>query len=165
MQKEEEDHLKFLAESDSLTHLYNHRTAKKRVSASLSGAGLSALLFFDVDNFKSVNDFSGHMIGDSVLKQRAKNVSGKIRATDIAARVGGDEFLVFLNGLTDCKHLEEQVEALWRTMQVCYDYHVFTVSVGVSVYPKNGTDYDTLFSCADKALYACKRQGKTNMLF
>lgn len=165
MQKEEEDHLKFLAERDSLTYLYNHGTAKKRIHEFLSGTGFSALLFFDLDDFKHINDTYGHMAGDSVLKQFANTIFGKTCATDIVARVGGDEFLVFLSGFTDFKQLEERVASLWRTMQVRYDNQIFTASAGVAVYPKDGIDYDTLFSRADMALYTCKKQGKNRYAF
>lgn len=164
-QQTEQERLKFLAESDSLTGLYNHTTAQEKISKLLSGEGLSALLLFDVDNFKSINDTYGHMTGDGVLKQLANHILSKIRATDIVARIGGDEFLVFLNGFTDLKQLEELVAALWNAMRVSYDGHVFTVSAGVAVYPKDGTDYGTLFSHADKALYVSKKQGKNRCVF
>lgn len=76
------------------------------------------------------------MTGDSVLKRLANSGASEIRATDIAARVGGNEFLVFLSEFADLKQLEEQVAALCRSMRVSHDNQVFTVSAGVAVTPK-----------------------------
>lgn len=165
LQKEKEERLKYLAESDSLTQLYNHKTAKKKIIESLQETGFSAILLLDADNFKHINDTYGHMEGDKVLKQIAKNISEKIRMADVAARVGGDEFLVFLRGFKDIEQLKQRVDELWHTMHINNEENGFTVSAGVAVYPDNGKDYDTLFASADKALYACKKQGKNRYAF
>lgn len=166
-QKVTEVLLKNLAECDTLTQLYNHAAAKKKIKERLKRSGISALLFFDIDNFKTINDTCGHLMGDSVLKQFAESILSNIRASDIAARVGGDEFLVFAGEFSDGKQLNEWVNRLWRTLQSPDSGRpfTFTVSMGIAITADEAIDYDTLLSQADQSLYHCKYNGKNQYAY
>lgn len=163
--KIEEDLLKTRAERDALTQLYNHATAKKKIQDRLSLSGFSALLFFDIDDFKSVNDTYGHLMGDSVLREFAEIVLANIKTSDIAARMGGDEFIIFADEFTCREQLDEWIQHLWSTLQVSLDHTLFTVSMGIVVTKQADADYDTLLFQADQSLYRAKNQGKNQYAF
>lgn len=152
-----EEVLQNLAERDPLTQLYNHAAAKKNIKAKLSGSGISALLFFDIDSFRTINDTCGHLMGDCVLKQFAETICGNIRATDIAARVGGDEFLVFASEFSDGDKLNEWANRLWSALQLPYSQGQLAVSMGIAITSDGDTDYDILLSQANQSLSECKR--------
>ena len=153
------------ASRDKLTGLYNreyfeHSTIKLLEKCSNTTA---ALLFIDVDDFKKVNDTYGHIFGDDVLCYIAKQIMGIFRHTDIIARYGGDEFVVFAPSV-EKTILEERLKRLCATFQ--YPYRSNTVeykiscSIGAAIFPADGLDYDTLLDHADCALYEAKRRGK-----
>ena len=148
------------ASHDGLTGLLNHAYAKKRVRQRLEDrpGGRYALAIMDLDNFKQANDTYGHMFGDQVLKFVADRLRHSIRGGDIAARVGGDEFLIFLEYKTD---LESTIEGIYERLSGgCYHAFPISASMGVASAEAVGTDYDTLFRCADQALYMVKKHGK-----
>ena len=151
-----------LAQRDSLTNLYNRVVAKENISRILESdeEKLGMMLMFDLDNFKSVNDTYGHLFGDQILKHVARQVENNIRKVDIAARVGGDEFVVFISDI----HTEESASAycdmLYRALKKKYNNYEYSVSMGVACYPRDGKSYDELFEHADQALYASKHAGK-----
>ena len=124
--------------------------------------GKFALAIFDLDDFKAANDTFGHQFGDEVLVQTAKRLRRSIRSNDIAARVGGDEYLLFLEYTSE---LEPTIRRIFSAL--CGKYGDFTVSVslGVALTETLGADYDALFQAADKALYTVKRSGRGGYCF
>ena len=151
------DHLKQMARYDSLTGLYNRAYACKAVTHALKSGEKFALLLFDLDFFKNANDQFGHLFGDRVLAEVAKKVRESVRSTDIAARIGGDEFLIFME-YTD--RIEPLVDRVYEA--ICGDYQGFEIaaSMGVAQAPKDGQKYEQLFHHADQALYAAKQEGR-----
>ena len=160
------------AESDPLTGVYNKSAFYDHVSANLrtaSDSDLYAIYIIDIDNFKSVNDDLGHSMGDQVLSDVAKKLCIIFSDIDYVGRVGGDEFAAFLHlpskarnvgmSIIDskakaiCSHLSETYQAKKKEVSI-------TASVGVSIYPYSGRDYNTLFRNADKALEKVKKNGK-----
>lgn len=152
------DDLERMAFTDQLTGLLNHASAQRQVSARLAEkpAGKFALVIFDLDDFKSANDTFGHQFGDEVLIQTARRLRQSTRSDDIVSRVGGDEYLLFLEYKTDP---EPTIRRIF--MALCGKCKDFTVSVsfGVALTETVGFDYNTLFQAADKALYTVKRCG------
>ena len=121
------------------------------------------MLFIDVDDFKRVNDTLGHMFGDDVLCFVAKQLLGVFRYTDVIARYGGDEFVVFAPSIQRSV-LEDRLKRLCSAFQHPYrndtmEYKV-SGSIGVALYPRDGMDYETLLDHADCALYEAKSRGK-----
>lgn len=154
------ENLERQASHDGLTGLLNHAYAKKRIVERLEDrpGGHYALAIMDLDYFKSANDTYGHMFGDQVLKYLAERMRHSIRGGDIAARVGGDEFLLFLEYKED---LEYVIEVIYnRLAGGSYEDFQISVSMGVASTAEVGTDYDTLFKRADQALYVVKNHGK-----
>lgn len=156
--------LETMAAHDLLTGLLNHSNARARIEKCLQEGREKtyALLLFDLDYFKNANDQFGHLFGDSVLKYVAKQVDGSIRSSDLAARVGGDEFLIFMEYSKSAKN---QVERIFQALTDQYrDFHI-SISMGVALWPGDAVDYEQLFHCADQALYASKRSGKNRFSF
>ena len=162
-----EQRLKELSEVDSLTKVYNRLKLDslleyELVRANRYGSTLSVIMV-DVDNFKSVNDTYGHIVGDKVLIQITQIMKNNIRTTDILGRWGGEEFLVICPE-TDSKN----AESLATKLMVEVQKHAFpkveaqTCSFGVSSYKKND-DYTKLVHRADKALYTAKEDGKNQV--
>ena len=153
------DSLERMATHDAMTGLLNHATAKQRVQERLANRpdGNYALIIFDLDHFKQANDTYGHMFGDRVLIHLADKLRQSIRDGDIAARAGGDEFLIFL----ECKmEIEPAVQRIYSALTGQYENFPISVSMGVATIEAVGADYDALFQAADKALYTVKRSGR-----
>jgi diguanylate cyclase (GGDEF)-like protein len=160
------------AEHDALTGLSNRVGLAAAVEASLESAashgGDLAALFLDLDNFKSVNDTYGHAAGDRLLKIVAERLRHSLRATDIAARIGGDEFVVLAKGLTS-EQAAELSDRLTSAISATYDLGdgvraTIGVSVGVALVPEHGADAEALLAVADEALYEAKAQRQVNLL-
>lgn len=151
------NHLTTRAEHDSLTGLFNHRAARSRIEAILAANRNNkyALVFFDIDDFKKMNDTHGHGFGDSVIKKVAARLMRNTRSSDIAARVGGDEFLLFLeySGIT----IEKLVERIFSKLTGEYDGVNINISMGVAPGSDEHRDYEELFNMADIAMYAVKK--------
>ncbi len=160
------------AQTDSLTGLYNHKTTRTLISEWLAedaSRSNAAFIFIDVDNFKQVNDKLGHQNGDLLLKKLGEGLTRVVRKYDIAGRVGGDEFIAFLTGITNLKHIEICAERICGLLR---DFEMpelgglnISCSVGVAIYPQDGTDYATLAQKSDKALYQAKAKGKNCFSF
>ena len=167
--KNEVSRWKEKATRDALTGLYNREYFEQSVTAMLKQGGLTtaAILFIDVDDFKRVNDTFGHMFGDGVLCYVAKQLLSVFRHTDIIARYGGDEFVVFAPSI-EAGVLEDRLKRLCATFQ--YPYRSDTVeykvsgSIGAAMYPRDGSDYQTLLDNADCALYEAKNRGKNQYM-
>ena len=152
--------LELQASHDALTGLVNRDYARKRIMERMEDrpTGLYALAILDLDYFKSANDTYGHMFGDQVLKFLAERMRHSIRGGDIAARVGGDEFLIFLEYKDD---LESTIDGIYnRVSGGVYEDFTISVSMGVASTETVEADYESLFRCADEALYVVKNSGK-----
>ena len=161
---EEMKHLEEKASLDFRTGLLNHEAAKAQISKYLakSDGKQYALVFFDLDNFKQANDVYGHLFGDEVLEYIAKTIKKNIRSSDIAARMGGDEFIIFMGYKNN---VEPQVKRIFNSLTGEYKSFPIKVSMGVACIDPSITDYDTLFEMADKAAYSIKRSGKNSYRF
>ena len=148
-----------MADHDPLTSLLNHRAAKGYISSILAAEGERKyiLLLFDLDHFKQANDKYGHQFGDEVLKHVADKIRQSIRGADIAARMGGDEFLIFMDFKTS---IEPQIRRVFQKITSEYRGFDITISMGVASAQECDGDYETLFRMADEALYAVKRDGR-----
>lgn len=156
--------LKQRAEQDSLTKLRNHMSVREAIEQILArgDAKKHALVLFDLDWFKSANDRYGHMFGDAVLKHVAQRIVENIRREDVAARIGGDEFLIF----AACPDEEEQLAArLFGAVRGTYEGFSISLSMGVALCPQDGMRYEELFHKADQALYAAKKRGRSRFCF
>jgi len=168
--KEYEEHYQRMAQFDTLTHLpnralFNDRLRQALVSAQRNKARL-ALMFIDLDRFKPVNDNYGHAVGDQLLQQAARRIQESLRAEDTVGRIGGDEFVILVSRLrspADALALAGKVrEAIRRPFEVdCFAISI-SCSLGVAVYPEDGTDEITLSKHADYAMYAAKEAGGDN---
>lgn len=167
--KNEVNRWKEKASRDALTGLYNREHFEQSVHNQLDQKILShaAVVFIDVDDFKRVNDTMGHMFGDDVLCYVAKQILGVFRHSDVIARYGGDEFVVFAPSIQS-SILEDRLKRLCNAFSFPYrngtvEYKV-SVTIGAAMYPENGSDYDTLVDNADNALYEAKRRGKNQFV-
>jgi diguanylate cyclase (GGDEF)-like protein/PAS domain S-box-containing protein len=165
-----EEQIKHLAYHDALTGLPNRLLFKDRLTVALSHSqrdrGRLAVLFLDLDRFKIINDSLGHNIGDSLLQAVAARVASCVRESDTLARLGGDEFTLLLPTLT---HQEDAAFVAQKILEaVRYPFHIegreffITTSIGISLFPEDGTDAATLIKNADTAMYQAKEQGRDN---
>jgi diguanylate cyclase (GGDEF)-like protein len=162
-----------LSERDSLTGLPNRLLLYDRIGQVIArarrDAGQIAVLFLDLDNFKHINDSLGHSAGDKLLQSVAKRLMECVRDPDTVSRQGGDEFTAVLQ---DLKHPEDAVLAANRILEAVaethsiegHDLHI-TASIGVSIYPDDGLDADTLIKNADTAMYQAKESGRHTYRF
>jgi len=172
-QKEATRQIEYLAYHDQLTNLPNRRLLNDRVSQSISGALRRdthvALLYLDIDHFKDVNDTLGHLFGDSLLVTIANRLHECIRDEDTLARVGGDEFVILLNDVSqadDAALVAEKILSHVGLPIVVGEEELRTnFSIGISLYPQDGGDADTLLKHADAALYLSKQQGRATYRF
>ncbi len=162
--------LHHLAYHDPLTQLPNRRKLSAHLAAALSRAGSKqrlALLFVDVDNFKSINDTLGHSFGDRVLQHVADRLRTAIGSAGMLARLGGDEFTVLLENVESHAQVAEHAAQIVATLQqpLSVDGRVLTTSasVGASVYPDHATDAEGLLRAADVALFRAKELGRNRM--
>ena len=167
--KEFEEQLAHQAFHDPVTHLANRALFNERVRHAVArslreGIGM-AVVFVDLDDFKTVNDSLGHAAGDRVLLEVAQRISASIRAADTAARFGGDEFAILLEDVHDIQSAAETaeriLEALGRPLNLDHNDIVIRASLGISVAEAGaGTDADELIRNADAAMYIAKGEGK-----
>ncbi len=171
--KAAERQIEFLAYHDALTGLPNRLLVQDRFEQARANADRGrhkvALLFLDLDNFKTINDSLGHAVGDTLLKQIAARLGECVRDTDTVSRQGGDEFLVVLPELSD---VDATAPVLVKTMERLQDpFHAdghelsTSVSIGITVYPDDGADFDTLLKKADMAMYRAKDAGRNAYRF
>lgn len=165
--REQEERIRRLAQYDPLTGLANRHLLLDRLELAISKAKRHkrrlALLFIDLDKFKTVNDTLGHHVGDQLLKTIGTGIGGVMRATDTFARMGGDEFVVLLEDIENDEHVTAVGEKIKK--QFCELISAaglpvaVTMSIGISIYPRDGDSADDLMSKADAAMYAAKRGG------
>jgi diguanylate cyclase (GGDEF)-like protein len=157
---------------DGLTNLFNRRymeeTLEREISrAQRKDAGLG-LLMIDIDHFKSFNDDYGHDAGDMVLREVGGLLLNRTRKEDVACRYGGEEFLIIIpeTGEDDALARAEELQAALCAMHLTYHERMLrevTVSIGVAVFPRHGSNVDNLLKAADLALYAAKRAGRNRV--
>ena len=161
------------AQHDFLTGLPNRMLLNDRIGQAIALAhrqmGHAAVLFLDLDGFKLVNDSYGHLIGDKLLQSVAKRLLECVRSPDTVVRQGGDEFIVLLQEL---KHPQDAVFTVARLLKTVADVHYvdsheicITTSIGVSIYPSDGLNGQTLIRHADMAMYYAKKNGSQNYRF
>ena len=151
---------------DALTGIKNKETLQNEISTYLkndSSQQLGALFMIDVDNFKTVNDLNGHVIGDEVLKNFGSILKESFTIEDIVGRAGGDEFIVFV------KDIQEHGNAINKAQEICQKIRnieidnfkgTISCSIGIAFYPEHGTTFKGLYNLADQALYQTKNQGR-----
>lgn len=166
-QKRKEMKLKFESERDPLTKLYNRAACETKIATFLKSEELTqgnhGFLAIDLDNFKLVNDHLGHLAGDALLINIAKTMQNVFRATDILARMGGDEFVVFLKGARTRQHIIKKANQLVESLQQVLPEKangMVSASIGIAFAPLHGDTFEQLYLKADKALYHVKRNGK-----
>ncbi len=173
MRKHMETQMLYLAEHDVLTGLSNRKLLEQYLNTALTAAEennqLLAVLFLDLDHFKYVNDSMGHQAGDILLKEISKKFRQCLRAHDIIGRLGGDEFVIILPNMESPEKVVEIINRLQHqlsTQTTLKEKDIFiTASIGISLYPRDGTTVQTLIKCADIAMYAAKRKGRNNYQF
>ena len=171
--KRKEDQMRYLAYHDTLTGLPNRKSFAEQLHESLEWAQtnnlLLVLLFIDLDGFKQVNDTLGHEIGDRVLVAIAQRLNNCLRGTDTISRLGGDEFTVILRAIPNMKVAERVAEKILTTITepIVFDKYTTRVSasIGISIYPINSHDCETLLKQADTAMYRAKDLGKNRYEF
>jgi diguanylate cyclase (GGDEF)-like protein len=165
--------MSFLAQHDALTGLPHRMLLNDRLTQALAQARRHrtslAVLYLDVDRFKHINDTQGHAIGDRILQSIARRLVACVRSSDTVSRRGGDEFVVLLSevaGAADAAHCADKIIAAMDPPQRIDPQDVqVTVSIGIGVYPKDGSDAETLLTSADAALLRAKAHGRGNYQF
>lgn len=172
--KHYEEQLERQNNEDSLTGLASRSVLSDRTGQALSFAArhghLVSLLVLDIDDFKRINDSLGHSFGDSILRAVAERISGCVREQDTLARLGGDEFVIVLSDLASVQNLPLTCDRILRMINEgpipLGNREVnLTASIGVSVFPQDGDDYDTLLRNADAAMYRAKQAGRNTFRF
>jgi diguanylate cyclase (GGDEF)-like protein len=164
--------VEFLASHDELTGLPNRSMFRQRLEHSVAKAVRDGsqilLLYFDLDHFKMVNDTLGHEAGDQLLVMATKRIRESVRATDVLCRLGGDEFVMIMEGASpqDGHRLVRDIIAAFAVPFEIDKQRVYcTVSIGVSVYPDDTVDTQTLLAYADLAMYRAKQNGRNDFEF
>ncbi len=162
-----------LAQHDALTDLPNRILLNDRLAQAIALARRQgkqlAVMFLDLDRFKHINDSLGHAVGDELLQSVAKRLMAVVRSSDTVCRQGGDEFVILL---ADVEHAEDAARSAQKILAALIvphridqlELHV-TVSIGISIYPDDGQDADTLIKSADTAMYHAKEGGRNNYQF
>nr|WP_229722682.1 EAL domain-containing protein [Xylophilus rhododendri] len=172
--KRTEERVQFLADHDVLTELPNRSLCVARLADALVHAQAAeervAVLFIDLDRFKSVNDTLGHHVGDALLRSVAGRLTQAVRNEDTVSRLGGDEFVVILRGVADASEIRDIIEErLIPLIRAPHDGegHELRVScsIGVAVFPEDGQDIDELMRRADAAMYEAKSSGRDQYRF
>ena len=168
--KRRELHLEQQAVFDALTQVYNRSAGIRKISTALETMqpeDISAFLILDLDNFKQVNDCLGHMMGDQVLIEVAKIMKTHFRNYDVICRLGGDEFIVFVQKIP-LEALDKIVKSLLRKLMLTYSAEgkevTISASVGAALAPVHGTDFTQLYEKADSALYQVKNSSKNDYM-
>lgn len=171
-EKKEKSRLIAQAETDQLTGFLNKVSTGLKINELLKEYPNEpgTMFLIDIDDFKLLNDTYGHHEGDIFLREFTSKLTLAFRSTDILGRVGGEEFVVFVNGLGDVKELVE--EKAKEIEKICHSVklekakdRVMSCSIGVAIYPETGMDYNELFEKSDEAMYYVKKHGKNGYAF
>jgi diguanylate cyclase (GGDEF)-like protein len=166
----QEEKIKFLAYHDALTNLPNRVLFQDRLGQALVLATrnneLVGVMFLDLDRFKSINDTFGHSVGDILLQTVAERLKSCLRASDTVTRMGGDEFMLILTGLKEIVQITSLAEKLLAALSHPLKLESIDITVsgslGISIFPQDGTDQETLIQNADAAMYKAKSHGRNN---
>ncbi|OGW74919.1 MAG: hypothetical protein A2Z72_00090 [Omnitrophica bacterium RBG_13_46_9] len=163
----------YLSKTDWLTKLWNsgelHKTLAKEVEKGRIGDRNLSVLMIDIDNFKPYNDSMGHREGDEAIKRIASILSQKSRREDFVARYGGEEFTIIMPNTSKqiatiiSERLRKEIAESFASMELPQNIYHLTISIGISTFPYDGADKDTLIHKADIALYEAKRTGKNKV--
>ncbi|WP_083394541.1 putative bifunctional diguanylate cyclase/phosphodiesterase [Planococcus donghaensis] len=162
-----------IAYHDELTGLPNRRLFLKNLESSIATADESgkklAVVFIDLDRFKNINDTFGHEFGDLLLQDFSRKISENLRSVDTISRQGGDEFTLILNNIQDEADITPTIHRIQAAFQQALsikdqELHV-SMSIGIAIYPDNGTSTSELLKHADSAMYSAKAKGKNNYQF
>jgi diguanylate cyclase (GGDEF)-like protein/PAS domain S-box-containing protein len=168
-----EERIQYLAYHDSLTALPNRESFNLILSPGIARARRDgtnlAVLFIDLDRFKTINDTLGHQAGDILLREIGNRLKHCVRQADIVARLGGDEFVVLLQDVGASEHVAKVANKILveigSTLEILGQEIRVTASIGISMYPQDGQDEQTLMKNADIAMYHAKQEGKNNFQF
>jgi len=168
-----QDNSEYISNHDALTNLPNRRFFTQRLEHAIAMASRNktklALIFFDLDDFKEVNDSLGHDIGDVLLQNVSKRLSSGLRSVDTFARIGGDEFYVLVENMKKISEVENIVQKILNDFVepfVCDAHTIHTsASIGISIYPDNAQESLNLIKNADLAMYQAKKGGRNNFSF
>lgn len=171
--KSSEEQIRYRANYDSLTRLPNRANFVEHLSEAITrdrrNNGLTALLFIDLDRFKTINDTLGHDFGDELIKQVAARIKQATRETDVVSRLGGDEFTVLLTNVSDDIHASIIAKNILGQLSQPYmleNHEVYaSASIGITISPDDGTDANTLLKNADMAMYEAKDRGRNTFRF
>ncbi len=167
-QKQTESKLNILAHYDALTNLPNrmmfHESLKRRISKARRSGTKLALMFIDLDNFKTINDTLGHDYGDMLLKEVAARFHKILREEDLVARLGGDEFTVILDDIQDTAYssvvAQKIIDSLSQPVRMNTETGYIGASIGIAIFPDDTNDIEQLIKDADMAMYKAKTEGK-----
>ncbi|MDP2077051.1 MAG: EAL domain-containing protein [Sulfuricurvum sp.] len=171
-QKKTQEKIHYLANFDPLTALPNRMQMDDHLQYTLNLAkrneGSFALIFLDLDHFKSINDTLGHSIGDLLLMELSKRLSAAVREEDTVSRMGGDEFILLLpetdaNGAAQVA--QKLLSSIANPFKLANHELTVTASIGIALYPSDGTDIETLSKNADVAMYRAKQEGRNAYCF
>lgn len=173
MLRDQRERLNYLAYHDVLTSLPNRLKAIELLQTFIARAKhrgtMVAVLMFDLDRFKNINESLGHETGDEILMEVASRIKGLVRDTDVVARFGGDEFLVLLEQAEDREGIrtvaEKILAAIARPLHIGQQQFYLTGSIGISLFPKHGKDAQAVLKAADSAMYFAKEQGRNTCRF
>lgn len=169
--REAEEQMRVMSQRDPLTGLVNRNlfleiTEKLLALAKRKDEKL-AILFLDLDQFKQVNDLHGHDVGDRILQETARRISACIRKSDTACRIGGDEFIVLLENISDQEKAFLVGEKIRKSLLEVFDIeeikHSISSSIGIAIFPDHGSSEADLIRGADQAMYHAKRSGKNQI--
>ena len=162
-QRSREQELREQAMRDVLTGIYN-KAGEKLIDGMVKEKGQGLFLMLDLNDFKSINDTMGHAAGDAILTELGRVLKGNCRENDIVARIGGDEFVMFLPGVFDRqtgKRKIGEIQESLRTVRIStWGIRGIKASIGAALCPEDGMDYGTLYKAADEAMYQAKEQSK-----
>ena len=168
-----QQHLTHISQHDALTGLPNRSFERERTEQAISHARRTdsriAFLFVDLDNFKAINDSLGHAAGDHFLKRVADRLRVSVRESDIVSRHGGDEFVIALTAVNNAQDISAAaakiLDCLTQPIALKETEIVTSCSIGISLFPDDGPDYETLLRCSDIAMYQAKESGRNAYRF
>ncbi|MCF8722335.1 diguanylate cyclase (GGDEF)-like protein/PAS domain S-box-containing protein [Nitrospina gracilis] len=171
--KQLEEQIRQMAYYDPLTGLLNRNLLNDRLEVALTAASVAnekvGILFLDLDHFKTINDTLGHDLGDLLLKQVADRLKKVVRQEDTVARMGGDEFVIVVPNLTKEDEIVDRAQKVLEVLAPIYriqNHELYiTCSIGISVFPDDGQEIDTLLKHSDLAMYRAKERGRNTFQF